>query len=85
MNALTEAVVEWVQGERIPQTRWQVIQGIVLLSRHCQSWPMATADQWGEAIDATCKEGLLVESDGVLRLATAMEPEQTESKQLELF
>lgn len=43
--------------------------------------------QWNEAIDAACKQGLLVESDGVLKLITvaATEPEPMEAKQLELF
>lgn len=85
MDVLQEAVLEWIQGERIPQTRWSVIQGIILLSSHCQLWPIATADEWGEAIDATCKQGLLVESGGVLKLVSATEPEPTEAKQLELF
>ena len=48
---------------------------------------MAMVSEWNEAVDAACKQGLLVESDGVLRLVTvaATEPEPMEAKQLELF
>lgn len=85
MYALQEAVVEWIQGERIPQSRMQVIADLRTMASHCNLWPHATLSEWSRAIDATCKQGLLVESDGVLKLVAATEPEPTEVKQLELF
>jgi hypothetical protein len=87
MDALIESVVEWVRGERVPRTRLQVVMEITCLASHCKLWPMAMVSEWNEAVDAACKQGLLVESDGVLRLVTvaATEPEPMEAKQLELF
>jgi len=87
MDALQEAVLEWIQGERITQSRMQVIAHLRTMASHCKLWPHATVSEWSRAIDATCKQGLLVESDGVLKLITvaATEPEPTEVKQLELF
>jgi hypothetical protein len=87
MDALQEAVLEWIQGERIPQTRFSVIADLRTMASHSKLWPHATVSEWSRAIDATCKQGLLVESDGVLKLITvaATEPEPAEAKQLELF
>jgi hypothetical protein len=87
MDVLQEAVLEWIQGERIPQSRQQVIAELRTIASHCSEWPHATVSEWSRAIDATCKQGLLVESDGVLKLITvaATELEPTEAKQLELF
>lgn len=79
--------MEWIQGERIPQSRIRVVLEITSLANHCKLWPMATMGQWNEAIDAAVKQNLITESDGVLKLiaVAATEPEPTEVKQLELF
>lgn len=85
MDVLQEAVLEWIQGERIPQTRFQVIADLRTMASHCKLWPHATVSEWSRAIDAAIWNKEIVESDGVLKLVTATEPEPTEAKQLELF
>lgn len=84
MNALTEAVVEWVQGERIPQTRFSVIAELRTLANHCTSWPNATISQLNQAIDEAIKQNLITESDGVLRVV-AVDSKRTTARQQELF
>ena len=84
MDVLTEAVIDWVKGERIHQTRQELIDSLVLLTRHCDVWPIATPRQWNEAIDSAIEQNLITEVDGKVMLATVTEPEPTKL-QLELF
>jgi len=84
MNNLTEAVTDWIRGERIPQSRALIIDELTLIARLCNGWPTATACQWNEAIDAAIESGKVVEFGGLLRVAPVAAPVD-EEVQLELF
>lgn len=86
MSDLVPALVEWLSGERVPLSRFRLVEEITLFARHSRSWPTATPRQWGEAVDSACKQGLLVERDGVILIASATELKRTDKQvQLDLF
>lgn len=82
MANLTDALVEWVAGERVPLSRYRLVEEITRFARHSSAWPSATPRQWGEAVDSAIKHGLLAERDGVIKVVSASEPS---ANQLELF
>ncbi|MCC7334410.1 MAG: hypothetical protein IT422_04920 [Pirellulaceae bacterium] len=85
-DTLTDSLIEWLRGERVPLSRFRLVEEITLFARHSRSWPTATPRQWGEAVDSACRQGLLVERDGLILIAPATEPELTEKEvQLDLF
>ncbi len=86
MDVLQSSVLEWIQGERVPISRAELVREIMRLSGYCDLWPVATASQWHEAIDAVVKQSLITELNGKLRLAVIAEtqPEAKET-QLDLF
>lgn len=77
--------MEWLEGERLGQSRSSMIAEIDRLARNCKLWPVATRGQWERAIDSVVKQNLITERDGVLHIAERCEPESTAAKQLELF
>mgnify|MGYP007090121534 CR=1 FL=1 len=83
MANLADALVEWVEGERVPMSRYRLVEEITKFAKHSRLWPTATQRQWGEAVDSAIAQKLLVERDGVIFVVPATEPEQT--KQLDLF
>lgn len=89
MDALTEAVVEWLQGERHGQSRAAMVAEIDRLARNCKLWPAATKAEWEQAIDAALEAELIVVDGMVLRIAPPAKQSSTEApqavKQLELF
>lgn len=85
MDALTEAIVEWVAGERVQIGRLQLIAEIRHMASHCKLWPHATVSQWNEAIESAVKQNLIVERDGKLSLAPTPAKETQDAKQLDLF
>jgi hypothetical protein len=82
---LEEAVIEWLEGERLGQSRKQLVDEIDRLARTCKLWPAATRGQWERAIDSVVKQNLITETDGTLRLAEQVETESKDAEQLELF
>lgn len=83
MDVLQEAVIEWIQGERVPISRTELVREIMSLSSHCKLWPIATERQWHAAIDSVVKDYLIAEKDGVLSLVSVVE--LAKEVQLELF
>lgn len=83
MADLSDALVEWVEGERVPLSRYRLVEEITKFARHSRAWPSATPRQWGEAVDSAIKHGLLAERDGaIVVVVAATEPS---ASQLELF
>lgn len=81
---LTNDIVEWLAGERVPVRRSDVLLEITKLARHCKLWPVATYEEWDAAIDEAIRDGRVVEENCKVRLRPT-ECKSGPSKQLELF
>lgn len=84
MDDLIQAVVEWLQGERVPQKRLNVVAELAKMSQLLPEWPTATTGQWSDAVDQAVKKNLIADRNGYLHLVVT-EPPKTDEIQLELF
>lgn len=86
-DALREAVVEWLESERLGMSRSDLVREIDRMAKHSKLWPLASKGQWNAAVDETISLGLVTEEHGILRVVTkpVVQEAQEAQKQLELF
>lgn len=78
-QARSQTVVDFLEGERGPQPVVAVAAGLHHLGKYSGGvWPLATVEEWREAIREAAAEGLVLVADGRVGvpLATIAEEEK---------
>ena len=85
MDALTEAIVEWIAGERGGQHRAVTLAEITKMASHNKLWPAATVVEWQSAIDRAVASGAIVEKPGGVLITAPVVKEKKLGGQMRLF
>ncbi len=83
MLDLAAEITDYIAGERGAVPRGDVITWIMRDASAGAMFSVATSEQWGVAIDEAIKRGLLIASDGSVRVAPVIKEPQV--AQLSLF
>lgn len=80
---LTNDVIEWLAGERVPMRRADFLLEITRTAQHNKLWPAAKYEEWDAAVDSAIKSGRVVERNG--KLSIVLQVEKPTSIQMGLF